>query len=78
MSTETKVDVLAGLKLAAADRHAEGNTAAANELLEIVSAVGELIEAMREIVDEFGNARPSKVRMAEIAEKALARVGGAS
>ncbi|GAA0907519.1 hypothetical protein GCM10009552_15570 [Rothia nasimurium] len=74
MSTETKVDVLAGLKLAAADRHAEGNTAAANELLEIVSAVAELIEAANKVWRRGGDVPGSEW---DDLGNVLARVGGA-
>jgi hypothetical protein len=78
-----RVDVLAGIRRAAQDCDAQGNRAAANELLEIAGAVADLIEAHAGLVAMVGagssldyRALQEHVAMRR-ARSALARIGGA-
>jgi DNA topoisomerase IB len=49
MATAKKIDVLAGIVLAARDCTAQGNQQAANELLDIKHAVAQVMEAAQAV-----------------------------
>jgi len=86
MSAAQKVDVLAGILLAARDCTAQGNQQAANELLDVKTGVSELLTSCKILLNEL-SARESKPESAggfnyyellaiRNLRSALARIGG--